>query len=332
MQDTKPPEHKEETSSNAEDGKVSEHDKQTSSDAEGTKFPAGVSDPGSDQKCVKVSKSETKLSPDNSSDNLQHVQDSGQTKSAAEDPAEGEKLFTTFDCLNNLVIPVKKERLSSSDSESELSEFIEVGDADESPFYPMISGRNTNHDCETQNVASNGVPFESFFSRNDNNSLISSGTESSASMDHKTHVEPCPSALFKVRNSTDKKLAVRSNEPTVFMGRSRYFKYLYRDVANFGKLAMENKLEVSAIQTILNKVFSFSPATKEELIYERQHLETLFGDELVYDEANPSLTESESESESDSIEIIGEQESSVRTDQASRTVPACFQAGASAHN
>ena len=345
VSDSKPPEKIVETSSNVKDGKVPENetssivevgkvpqnDKQEpqSCDAE---VPAAASNPsrdnssetfkdvqvsghsntGRDQHCVKVSKYET--------DSFgQHVQ---------EDPSEqGEKTFASFDCLGNLIIPIKKERHSSSSSESQQSEFINV--VDEAPFDPLISGKKLDE------FSSNGVPFRRYSINGDNSSISpvpSSGSESSAS----NTVEPCPSALFKVRNSTDKKVAaaIRSNEPTVFMGRSRYYKYLYRDVESYGRLAMQNKLAVTSIQAILNKVFSFSPATKQELTFARQHLETLFGDELVYDHTDLSLTESESESESDSdsIEIIGEHEPPLREDRASRTVPACFQAGSSEHS
>ena len=330
VEDGKVPEN--ETSSIVEVGKVPQNDKQEpqSCDAE---VPAAASNPsrdnssetfkdvqdsghsntGRDQHCVKVSKYET----DNSSGIGQHVQ---------EEPSEqGEKTFASFDCLGNLIIPIKKERHSSSSSESQQSEFINV--VDEAPFDPLISGKKLDE------FSSNGVPFRRY-SINGNNSSISpvpsSGSESSAS----NTVEPCPSALFKVRNSTDKKVAaaIRSNEPTVFMGRSRYYKYLYRDVESYGRLAMQNKLAVTSIQAILNKVFSFSPATKQELTFARQHLETLFGDELVYDHTDLSLTESESESDTDSIEIIGEHEPPLREDRASRTVPACFQAGSSEHS
>ena len=343
VSDSKPPEKIVETSSNVKDGKVPENetssivevgkvpqnDKQEpqSCDAE---VPAAASNPsrdnssetfkdvqvsghsntGRDQHCVKVSKYET--------DSFgQHVQ---------EDPSEqGEKTFASFDCLGNLIIPIKKERHSSSSSESQQSEFVNV--VDEAPFDPLISGKKLDE------FSSNGVPFRRYSINGDNSSISpvpSSGSESSAS----NTVEPCPSALFKVRNSTDKKVAaaIRSNEPTVFMGRSRYYKYLYRDVESYGRLAMQNKLAVTSIQAILNKVFSFSPATKQELTFARQHLETLFGDELVYDHTDLSLTESESESDSDSIEIIGEHEPPLREDRASRTVPACFQAGSSEHS
>ena len=264
VEDGKVPEN--ETSSIGEDGKLSQNDKQEpqSCDAEeeeeeAEEVPAAASNPsrdnssekfkdvqdsghsntGRDQHCVKVSKYET----DNSSGIGQHVQD--------EPSEEGEKTFASFDCLGNLIMPIKKERHSSSSSESQQSEFINV--VDEAPFDSLISGKKFDE------VSLNGVPFRRY-SINGNNSSISpvpaSGSESSAS----NTVEPCPSALFKVRNSTDKKVAaaVRSNEPTVFMGRSRYYKYLYRDVESYGRLAMQNKLAVSSIQAILNKVFSFS--------------------------------------------------------------------------
>ena len=113
--------------------------------------------------------------------------------------------------------------------------------------------------------------------------------------------------------------AARSSGPSVFIGRSRQYRYLYNQIAISAKEALENKLDVSNMQGIINKVLSYSPVSKNELYFVRTQLEWLLGEVISLHDSSMSETEDEEE-------VLGEELScsEEEDDLSTSDTPSCF--------
>ena len=92
--------------------------------------------------------------------------------------------------------------------------------------------------------------------------------------------------------------------PSVFVGRSQYFRALYNEVHSLADFALRNKFEVSHITPPLSCVLKFVPFQKSELEHLKTQIESVVGDEYIPSKFPHDLAEtSEDEDEDEDVEV-----------------------------
>ena len=91
--------------------------------------------------------------------------------------------------------------------------------------------------------------------------------------------------------------------PAVFIGRSPYFKALYKEVHNLADFALRNKFEVSHITPPLSCVLKFIPFQKSELEHLKTQIESVVGDEYIPSQFQPDLSETSEDDEDVEVQI-----------------------------
>ena len=90
--------------------------------------------------------------------------------------------------------------------------------------------------------------------------------------------------------------------PSVFVGRSPYFLWLYKEVHNLADFALRNKFEVSHITPPVSCVLKYIPFEKSELEHLKTQIESVVGDEYIPSDVAHDLAET-SEDEDEDIEV-----------------------------
>ena len=90
--------------------------------------------------------------------------------------------------------------------------------------------------------------------------------------------------------------------PSVFVSRSPYFLWLYKEVHNLADFALRNKFEVSHITPPVSCILKYIPFEKSELEHLKTQIESVVRDEYIPSDVAHDLAET-SEDEDEDVEV-----------------------------
>ena len=140
------------------------------------------------------------------------------------------------------------------------------------------------------------VPFQNYSERRDTGQE-NGETSNSINCTESVAESSADETSLQQGSGTVPHAASRSTGPSVFLGRSRNFRYIYTEIGMYAKEAFDNMLDVANLEGILNGILSYAPVMKNELYIARTQLEWLLGVEISL--GDDSMTEKEESSDED---------------------------------